>query len=120
VKHIGERLQQVEKTIIFDGADEINRGGYVLLSQHVLTTPKLSPGAKCVHALLIHYGWNNEYCFPGQDRIAKDMGMSASRINEFTKELEANGFIEIIRRGQGKTNVYRIKFRFKKRARPKS
>ena len=36
--------------------------------------------------------------------------MSVSRVNEFVKALEAAGFLEIIRRGQGKTNLYKIKF----------
>ena len=36
--------------------------------------------------------------------------MSKSRVNEFIKELERVGLIEIRRRGQGKTNIYRIKF----------
>jgi hypothetical protein len=38
------------------------------------------------------------------------MGMSKSRMNEFIKELERVGLIEIRRRGQGKINIYRIKF----------
>ena len=51
------------------------------------------------------------------------MGMSVSRVNEFIKELEAAGLIEIKRRGQGKTNLYRINFVVKqkhKKAPPKS
>ena len=122
MQKIGEtdRFKQLEKTIIFEGADELNQSGYVLQPRAILKNPNISPGAKNVYSLLIDYGWNNEYCFPGQDRIAEDMGMSVSRINEFIKELESFGVIEITRRGQGKTNIYRIKFRIAKTAKAKS
>ncbi len=36
------------------------------------------------------------------------MGMSQSRVSEFIKELEGVGLIEITRRGQGKTNIYKL------------
>jgi DNA-binding MarR family transcriptional regulator len=54
--------------------------------------------------------WHNDSCFPGQERLAADMGMSQSRVSEFIKELEGAELIEITRRGQGKTNLYKIKF----------
>ena len=44
------------------------------------------------------------------ERLAADMGMSQSRVSEFIKELEGAALIEITRRGQGKTNLYKIKF----------
>ena len=62
------------------------------------------------YAMFLHYAWHKDSCFPGQDRLALDMGMSTSRVNEFIKALETAGFVEITRRGQGKTNVYKIKF----------
>ena len=58
--------------------------------------------------LLLSFFWHNNAVFPGQDRLAEDMGMSTSRANEYVKELEATGYIEITRRGQGKTNLYKL------------
>jgi hypothetical protein len=49
--------------------------------------------------------------------------MSVSRVNEFIKELERAGLIEITRRGQGKTNLYKVNFVVKgktSKPRPKS
>jgi DNA-binding MarR family transcriptional regulator len=60
--------------------------------------------------MFLSYAWHNDHCFPGQERLAEDMGMSVSRVNAFIKDLESSGLIEIIRRGQGKTNLYKIKF----------
>jgi hypothetical protein len=44
-------------------------------------------------------------------------------VNEYIKELEAAGLVEITRRGQGKTNLYKVNFVVKgkaRNARPKS
>ncbi len=48
--------------------------------------------------------------FPARIGWPADMGMSQSRVSEFIKELEGADLIEITRRGQGKTNLYKIKF----------
>ena len=45
-------------------------------------------GAKTVYALLLSYAWHNDLCFPGQDRLARDMGMGIASVNRFVKELE--------------------------------
>ena len=58
--------------------------------------------------------WHNNLCFPGQDTLAKALGMSIGSVNAFIKELERCGLIEITRRGQGKTNLYTINFVVKK------
>jgi hypothetical protein len=39
--------------------------------------------------------------------------MSRSRVTEFVTELEKGGFITIQRRGQGKTNIYSLRFAVK-------
>ena len=64
--------------------------------------------------MFLHFVWNNDSCFPGQERLAHHMGMSVSRVNEFIKGLEVAGLIEIKRRGQGKTNIYRVTYRVKR------
>ena len=46
------------------------------------------------------------------------MGMSVSRVNEYIKELEAAGLIEIKRRGQGRTNLYKVNFVVKGKRKP--
>lgn len=106
---IGELI--AERTIEMDAAfDPISRGGFTQVPNFILTDDTLSLGAKVAYAMFLHYAWHKNSCFPGQDRLAEAMGMSKSRVNEFIKELERIGLIEIRRRGQGKTNIYRIKF----------
>ena len=100
----------IEKNIELGALDPITRGGFTQLPNFVLKNADLSLGAKITYAMFLHYAWHNDHCFPGQDRLADDMGMSRTRVNEYVKELEAGGLVEIHRRGQGKTNLYKIKF----------
>ena len=100
-----------------DGFDPVTRGGFTQIPNFILTDDSLGLGAKVVYAMFLHYAWNNDCCFPGQDRLGRDMGMSKSRVCEFIKELERAGLVEIKRRGQGKTNIYKIKFTVKRKPR---
>ena len=86
----------------------------------VLTDERLSIGAKLTYAMFLHYAWHKDSCFPGQDRLAVDIGMSRPRVTEFVRELERVGLVEITRCGQGKTNLYKIKFVVKKVKKPTS
>src|SRR5436190_13884474 len=113
MKSVGELIK--EKNIKLDTADPVTLHGFTQVPNFILKKPDLSVGGKVVYAMFLSYAWHNDSCFPGQERLAEDMGMSVSRVNEFIKSLESAGFIEIIRRGQGKTNLYKIKFTVKKR-----
>ncbi len=108
MKTVGDILK--EQNIQLDTLDPVTRGGFTQIPNFILRDPVLSVGAKVVYAMFLSYAWHNDSCFPGQERLAKDMGMSVSRVNEFIKALESAGLVEIIRRGQGKTNLYKIKF----------
>ncbi len=65
-------------------------------------------------AMFLSYAWYNESCFPGQDKLAKDIGAGVPSVNHFIKELEKKGFLTIERRGLGKTNIYTLSYRVKK------
>jgi hypothetical protein len=115
MKPIAELIK--ERNIQLDTLDPIARGGFTQVPNFILKDPTLSVGAKVAYAMFLSYAWHNDSCFPGQERLAEAIGMSVSRVNEFIKSLEVAGLIEIIRRGQGKTNLYKIKFTV---SRPKS
>ena len=108
MREIGEILK--ERNIELATDNPVVRGGFTQIPNFILKDANLSVGAKVTYAMFLSYAWHNDSCFPGQERLAEDMGMSVSRVNEFIKALEAAGFIEIVRRGQGKTNLYKIKF----------
>ena len=56
--------------------------------------------------MLLSYAWHNDSCFPGQAKLAKDLGLSDRSVRTHLKSLEAHGLLEIKRRGLGKTNIY--------------
>lgn len=103
---IGELLK--EKNIILKGADVLTAHGFTQVPNHVLKSDKISPGAKLAYAMLLSYAWQNDYCFPGQERLAKDMGSGLRSVVRFIQELEKNSFVLIKRRGQGKPNLYEL------------
>ncbi len=106
MRSIGEVI--IERNIELASYDPLLRGGFTQIPNVFLRDNKLSLGAKVTYSLLLSFFWHNNAVFPGQDRLGKDMGMSTSRANEYVKELEAAGYIEITRRGQGKTNLYKL------------
>jgi hypothetical protein len=109
-----QRFQE-RQNIVLQGFDPISAGGFTHVPNFLLNDPKISANAKVVYAKLLSYAWNNDRVFPGQDTMSKDVGMSQSIISRAVKELEVQEWLEIQRRGQGKTNIYILKYRVKDR-----
>ena len=95
-----------EQNILLEGFDPISAGGFTQIPNHLLNSKDLSAVAKIVYAKLLSYAWDNNRVFPGQERMAEDIGSSKSTVNRGIQELEDKGWLVIQRRGQGKTNVY--------------
>ncbi len=49
---------------------------FVKLPKAVARCSKLTPAARLLYGLLVDYARENEFCFPGQTRLAKDLGCS--------------------------------------------
>src|SRR2546423_9553768 len=105
---IGEIL---DRNIVLRGADVLTAKGFTQVPNHVLISVRLSPGAKLTYAMLLKYAWQNDYCFPGQARLAKDMGVTDRSVRTYLQELEAQKFINIKQQGQGRPNFYVLKMR---------
>lgn len=114
MKAIGEIIR--EHNITLDTQNPVARGGFTQVPNFILRNPDLSVGAKLAYAMFLSYAWHNESCFPGQDRLADDIGLSRSRVTELVSELNRAGLITIQRRGQGKTNFYTIHFQVKRKS----
>ena len=113
--HIGQRLTEIEQNMKLNTADPIARYGFTQLPNFILRNPEISVGAKTVYALLLSYAWHNNLCFPGQDRLAEDIGLTRPRVTQLLSELQECNLIEIERRGQGKTNFYTVNFVVKRK-----
>ena len=106
MQSIGEFLK--ERNIQLDTKDPVARGGFTQVPNFLLRSNKLSAGDKMTFAMLLSYAWQNDYCFPGQVRLAEDLGLHETNVRKHLKSLEANGLLAITRRGQGKTNIYEL------------
>ena len=98
----------IDRNIILKGADVLSEKGFTQVPNHVLVSSKLSPGAKLTYAMLLKYAWQNDYCFPGQERLAKDMGVTDRSVRTYLQELATKQFVVIKQRGLGKPNLYEL------------
>ncbi len=97
---------QQEKTLIF--RDPNLKHGFTQVSNVVLRDSTLSPMALKLYLLLLSYAWQDEECFPGQDKLALDMGCKRVTVNRTLSELKKRKLITWERRGLCKVNVYHI------------
>src|SRR5438045_8028499 len=103
-RSIGEIIER-RRNILLEGADALTAKGYTMVPNHVLVSDKVSPGAKLAYAMLLKYAWQDDFCYPGQERLAKDI------VRTYLQELEAQKFINIKQQGQGRPNFYVLKMR---------
>lgn len=113
-RSIGDILKD-RKNIILKGADVATRGGFTQVPNFLLKSKNLSAGDKLAFAMLLSYAWQNDHCFPGQQRLADDMGLHETNVRKHLKSLQTNGLLEITRRGQGKTNIYTLNLKVRKK-----
>jgi DNA-binding transcriptional ArsR family regulator len=117
--HIGANLEKIQRNIKLNTADPVAAQGFTQVPNFIHKNPNLSVGAKVVYAMFLSYAWHNDFCYPGQARVAADIGMTQPRVAQLTSELQEAGLVEIERRGQGKTNLYTINFTVKKKGNTK-
>jgi len=116
MQHIGSRIAEIARNIEIVGADPVTRHGFTQVPNVILTDPTLSVGAKLGYAMLLKYAWDADGCFPGQIRLAQDMGSGERSVRRYLDELETSGFLEVEQRGLGKTNYYRLHLTVKPKA----
>lgn len=78
-----------------------------ILPECLIPYEKISWGAKILLAIINRYIGRKDVAWPGQERLAEMMGVSVRSISGYVSELESDGFIEVIQRGLGQTNMYR-------------
>ena len=59
--------------------------------------------------MLLSYAWQNDYCFPGQQRLANDMGVTDRKCAHLPPAAREKVFLKIKRQGQGRTNMYELR-----------
>jgi len=104
-----------QNTIRIVGADPATAKGFTQVPNFILENANLSIGAKITYAMMLRYAWSDDHCYPGQDKLAADIGTTDRSVRRYLKELEQTRFITIRQRGLGKVNVYDLNLRIKKK-----
>ena len=108
MEQIGGNIANIARNIEIVGADPVTLHGFTQVPNFILISTKISVGAKLGYAMLLKYAWGDNACFPGQTKLAEDMGSGERSVRRYLDELEKAGLLEIEQRGLGKTNLYRL------------
>ncbi|TEB10842.1 hypothetical protein Psfp_04092 [Pelotomaculum sp. FP] len=96
-----------DKTLIMENPKL--KKGFTSVPNAVMMARGLSIGAKLIYGLLMMFAWQENECFPGQERLAQVAEISTRQVQRYLIELRKYGLITWRRRGQNQTNVYYIK-----------
>lgn len=72
----------------------------------IARNPDLSTGAKLCLGRLYQYAGEYGFAQPDQDALAKELGKGVRTVQGYVAELVEKGFLEVHRRGLGKSNRY--------------
>ena len=84
-RHIGDILK--ERNIILRGADAATTQGFTQVPNFLLRMKRLTSGDKMTFAMILSYDWQNDFCFPGQARLAEDMGVDERTVRRHVQAL---------------------------------
>ncbi len=106
-----EERELAERLAMYGAIASANRqNGFIQMPVQVLHDPLLSSAAKGVYQHLLSYfrGADDIYCWPSEETISRELGkgFSPRTVVRALAELEAHGYIEKWRRGQGNVNRY--------------
>ena len=74
MEHISEVLK--ERNIILETNDPVVADGFTQVPNFILKNDDLTVGEKITFAMFLSYAWNKDSVFPGQERLAKDIGVT--------------------------------------------
>ena len=105
-----ENRLRISNTLRFKNEEKnrwINKG-FVMVGNDILCDKAVSAPAKVLYLLLMRRLFQKDFCFPGRDTLADELGLSPRQVDRYLQDLKAAKWISITRRGQGKTNVYHL------------
>jgi hypothetical protein len=86
MEHISEALK--ERNIILETNDPVVADGFTQVPNFILKNDALTVGEKITFAMFLSYAWHNNQVFPGQERLAHDIGVTRQSVSTFIKGLE--------------------------------
>ena len=97
-----------QDSLVFE--DEIWSQGFTQVPNIILTNNKISPPARLLYILLLKHAWGSkDMVYPGQERLAGELGCTKRHIRNLLVELKNNNLLSWKRRAFNKTNIYTLK-----------
>ena len=84
MEHIAHRIADIARNIEIVGADPVDP--YMASPRCRISSSSskdISVGAKLAYAMLLKYAWGDNACFPGQLKLAEDMGAGERSIRTY-------------------------------------
>jgi hypothetical protein len=108
MQRLGDTNAFKDRNLRLKGADIATQRGWTGVPNFILESKEISVGAKLIYAMLLKYAREMDECFPGQKRLATDIGNSERSVRSWLKELKQFGLVSIKQRGQGRPNLYTV------------
>lgn len=96
------------RTVILQDESLRRLEGFTQIPNVVLKHASISYGAKVAFGVLLSYAWQEDFCFPAQERLSKDLNCSVRQVRRLLTELKDAGFITWKQQGLNLPNVYHI------------
>jgi hypothetical protein len=96
------------RTVVLEDESLRSLQGFTQIPNVVLKHTEISFGAKVAYGVLLSYAWAEDFCFPAQERLAKDLNCSVRQVQRLLTELKAEGFITWKQRGLNRPNTYHL------------
>jgi hypothetical protein len=80
---------------------------FTVIPNEILEESQLSVPARYLLCVLLKYCGQNDWCYPSQETLGKQLGYTARYIRDLLNELESNRLIVRKRLGFNKTNTYK-------------
>ncbi len=82
--------------------------GFTMVPNELLRDTSLSMGARQTWIALKSHAWQDPECWPGQETLARELGVSVRQVRRYLTELEGAGLVETVQQGRGLPNRYRV------------
>ena len=80
----------------------------IFIPNSLVSYSGIGHGEKICLGRLHRYCLRKTYCWPSQEELATELGVSVRTVHEYISNLEGAGFIRVIQRGLGMPNVYEM------------
>jgi biotin operon repressor len=92
--------------------------GFAQVPNEILRDARLTAPSRLLYSILKSYAWQDDNSFPGQKRLAEEMGCSDRMVRSYLQELEESGLVAVEQRGKMATNRYYLTDRIKSEWKP--